>query len=543
VLAKIKLEASKMSEIPLNVIEFIEHPGLLNDRSLSAMQRVILKSVYGLPLSESELELYYAGTGRERYDATEQIEATIIAGRRSGKTSKIAALIVIYEAFRDHGLPQGEEAFVLLIAPHLYQAKIAFRCIRRYLHQSRILSKRIVRETQDQIALDNGVVIACYPASLIAVRGVTIIATVCDEMAFWPHESSAANPEQEILDALQPGMANVARSKLIKISTPFSKQGVLYMEFQRRAELGYPVFQVPTSLMNPTIKASELERYRKKDEQKYRREFDAEFTEDLTAWIDPEMLDRCVVRGRKELPSIRNVSYAAAIDPAFSHDDFVLIISHMLPNGTIVVDLVIRWRGTKRTPVNLDVISHEIKMHLDRYGIFELVGDQHCYEVIRQQFLKLGIEYRQCRFGSHTRAEIFGNLKHLVIQRKIELPDNPELLEQLRSLEERTRDGGRIDFQAPGKMRDDFAVVLAVNCHDLSAREGILPAPQLGVVEFSRNIPSFIPISCPVAAICRNFPNCIDYGSCQGFDDERLVSLSRHSSADKVDAFCEVRKG
>jgi Terminase large subunit, T4likevirus-type, N-terminal len=302
VLVKIKLEASKMSDIPLNIIEFLEHPDLLNDRSLSPMQRVILKAIYGLPLDESELDIYYAATKLERYEATEQREATVIAGRRSGKTSKIAAPIVIYEAFRDHGLPQGEVAFVLLTAPQLYQAKIAFRSIRRYLHQSRILSRRIIRETQDEIWLDNGVVIACYPASFIAVRGVSIIAVICDEMAFWPHESSAANPEQEILDALQPGMANVARSKLIKISTPFGKQGVLYTEFQRRAELDFPVFQVPTSLMNPAIRASELERYRKKGLQKYQREFNAEFSENLTAWIDRDMLDRCVVRGRKELP-------------------------------------------------------------------------------------------------------------------------------------------------------------------------------------------------------------------------------------------------
>jgi hypothetical protein len=244
----------------------------------------------------------------------------------------------------------------------------------------------------------------------------------------------------------------------------------------------------------------------------------------------------------RNYPPIRNVFYAAAIDPAFSHDDFVLMISHALPDGTIIVDFLKRWRGTKKTPVNFDVVSHEIRLYLDGYGITELIGDQHCYEVIRQQFLKLGIEYRQCRFSSHTRAEIFGNLKHIIILRKIELPDNPELLEQLRSLEERALDGGRIDIQPPGKLRDDMGVVLALNCLDLSKREGILPAPRLGLVEISRNIFNFIPSCCPVAAICKNFPNCLDDGSCQGFDDERLVSLPKHSSGDKVDTFSEDHK-
>src|SRR6266436_4220299 len=143
-----------MSDVPLNIIQFIEHPDLLNDQSLSEMQRTILKSIYGLALSQAELEMYCASTGRATYQATEQREATIIAGRRSGKTSKIAAPIAIYEAFRDHGLPQGEEAYVMLLAPQISQAKIAFRSIRRYLRNSPILSKRIVHETRDEIRLD-----------------------------------------------------------------------------------------------------------------------------------------------------------------------------------------------------------------------------------------------------------------------------------------------------------------------------------------------------------------------------------------------------
>lgn len=515
------MEDLPMRESPLNIIEFIEHPHFLNDRSLSTTQRVILKSIYGLPLNESELAVYYAGTGRDRYDATEQRETTIIAGRRSGKTSKIAAPIAVYEAFRAHGLPQGEEAYVVLIAPQIKQAKIAFRSIRRYLHKSRIMSTRIVRETQNEITLDNGVTIACFPASFIAIRGVTIIAAICDEMAFWPHEPTAANPEQEILDSVQPGMANIVNSKLIKISTPFGKRGILYAEFQRRRELEYLVWQISTSEMNPSISAAEHERYRKQDAQKYDREFMAMFSEDLSAWIAPEMLDRCVVRGRNELPPARNVFYVAALDPAFLHDDFALCISHALPNEGIAVDFLKRWRGTKERPVQFDEISLEIKLHLDRYGIVKVVGDQHCFEIIRQQLLKLDIEYVQCRFGSYTRAEIFGNLKQLVIQRKIELLDHPELLEQLVSLEEVMLDGGRVDIQALGRMRDDLAVVLGLNVLDLSRQEGRLPAPRLGIVE--RNLPCYVPSSCPVAAICMNFPNCLDAGSCQGFKDERLA--------------------
>ncbi len=43
-------------------------------------------------------------------------------------------------------------------------------------------------------------------ASFRSIRGYTVIAALCDEIAFWQDAtSSAANPDSEILDALRPG--------------------------------------------------------------------------------------------------------------------------------------------------------------------------------------------------------------------------------------------------------------------------------------------------------------------------------------------------
>jgi hypothetical protein len=291
-----------MSEIPLSVIDFVEHSDLLNDKSLSVTQKVILKSTYGEPLTPKELAIYLARTGRVSYEELEVKEETIMAGRRSGKTSKIACSIVAYEAFRDHGLPPGEEGLIALIAPTIRQARIAFRHILRCLLQSPILSRLIASITKDEIKLKNGIRIACYPCSFVSIRGVTLVAVICDELGFWCHNSDAANPEMEVLDALRPGMANVANSKLLKISTPFAKQGVLWDDFRRRKELDFPVWRVSTAEMNPSIRPTELERYRKKDEQNFRREFMAEFTEIINAYVDPEVVEQCIVRGRKELP-------------------------------------------------------------------------------------------------------------------------------------------------------------------------------------------------------------------------------------------------
>src|SRR5260370_34067259 len=113
----------KMDEISLNIVEFIRHADVLNDQTLSVAQLTCLKAIYGLPLDAQERELYERATGRSDYLPIEQNEATVIVGRRGGKTSKIAAPIACYEAFCNHRLNRGERGYVMLIAPVKYQAE------------------------------------------------------------------------------------------------------------------------------------------------------------------------------------------------------------------------------------------------------------------------------------------------------------------------------------------------------------------------------------------------------------------------------------
>jgi phage terminase large subunit-like protein len=455
---------------PLNIIEFVEHPELLNDQSLSVAQKTFLKVTYGLALNSEEQEIYERATGRSEIVLAEQNETTLIAGRRSGKTSKIAASIALYEAFRDHHLSRGDLGYVMLIAPTKKQAKIAMRFIRTYLKCSPLLKRYVARERSEEVELTNGISIACYPCSYIAVRGVSVICLVCDELAFWRHEETAANPEEEVLAALRPAMATFPTAKLIKISTPFRKEGILWREFQQRAELEHLVWQLPAAEMNPTIQDRILEKARKRDESRFRREFLAEFTEDIAGWIAPDVLEACIVQNRTELPRVENATYVVAVDPAFKHNDFALAVLHKTADGPVVVDRVEHWAGTKQAPLGYEWVCGEIARIINEYGIREVLGDQYCAPVIRQYFDKLGIRYHECTFGVHTRADLFVNLRHFLVQRKIELLDQPVLLRQLRALEERRTPNGNIDIRPRYGQKDDVAVAVALGAFELAKR-------------------------------------------------------------------------
>ena len=53
--------------------------------------------------------------------------------------------------------------------------------------------------------------------------------------------------------------------------------------------------------MNPTITTERLESERRKDPFRFSREYEAEFSDDLTAFLPWEWIDDAVVEGRHEL--------------------------------------------------------------------------------------------------------------------------------------------------------------------------------------------------------------------------------------------------
>lgn len=370
----------------------------------------------------------------------------------------------------------------MLIAPVTDQARNAFGFIRNYIQRSPELRQAIVAVRKDEIELCNGVTIACWPCSYVSVRGFSVLAAICDEVAFWKQEETAANPVEEVLDALRPAMATFPRHKLLKISTPFRRDGLLWREYQKRSELSFPVWHLPSPEMNRTLNVEFLEKEKKRNLEKYRREYMAEFIDHLVTWIPSEILDPCIVRGRLEVPPIPGARYAAVIDPAFRHSDFAFANVHQTDEGQVVVDRIQKWSGTKKTPVPFERVCAQIATVLQEYGINRVYGDQYCASIIRQTFDSIGIQYEEHSFGQGTRTEIFGNLRHLLTQGKIELLDNPDLTGQLRSLEERKTKAGQIDVRPAGGRKDDVAIAVALAAHKLTCEDRRPPVMPILIV-------------------------------------------------------------
>ena len=330
-----------------DIIECVTDSQLLG-LTISPAQETLLRAIYGLRLSREQRELWRLCTGRERYDGVPFGEVTILAGARAGKDSRIAALIVCFEALlggHDRQLARGERGVVPLVAQDARASKIAFGYIKDYLSHSPILRTQVAKVLSSEVTLTNGLVISCFPSTLRSLRGWSIPAAVLDELAYFRFEGSA-DSDAEIQASIRRGMLGFAHTRLIKISTPYMKGGVLYSDFQRA--FGHPdpdllCWRAPSVLMNPSIQSARLERERRLDPSRFAREYEAEFVDDLAAFLPAAWVDDAVVTGRHELPPRSRITYVGAVDPAGGGaDDFTFAVVHGEHSGSerrVVQDL------------------------------------------------------------------------------------------------------------------------------------------------------------------------------------------------------------
>jgi hypothetical protein len=401
---------------------------------------VYLRALFGLPIGREDLETLKSCTGLEAAPTARSRESFVICGRRSGK-STVAALLAVYLAtFRDwrEVLKRGETGWIFILAVDKYQARIIKGYVRGMLEASPHFRQLIKKETQEALELANGVSIEVKTSSYRSVRGYTILAAILEEIAFWRSEDSA-NPDRETVAAVRPALATIPESLLIGISTPYGRSGFLWD--QHRANWGKPggplIWRAPTALMNPSIDRQLIERALKEDPQAAAAEWEAEWRQDVEAFISHELVEAVTVPGRFELPRIRGARYFGFIDPSGGRQDpFTLGIAHGEKSGKIVLD-VLRER---RPPFQPQAVAAEFADVLKSFGVRDVSSDRYAGEWVVEAFAAHGIRIKPSEAAS---SELYIELLPLIANGTCELLDSKRLAAQLTGLERRTRPGGR----------------------------------------------------------------------------------------------------
>jgi len=463
-----------MTKAPLSIIDFCRDPQLLN-LSLSPAQTVLLKAIYGMALGKDERALYTQCTGRTTYRAGAPFaEVTVVAGARSGKDSRIAAPVVLYEAIwggHDRRLAKGECGVIALVAQDKDATRVAFTYIRDYLMDSPHLRTMVADEPLAQeIQLTNRLKIVCFPCSQKSLRAWSIPCAVLDELAYFRLEGGA-NSDVEIQSSVRRGMIGFGpHTRLVKISTPYMRDGILFDDHKRAWGQPDPdllVWKASTALMNPSIAPARLERERRLDPQRYAREYEAEFAEDLESFLPSAWIEAAIVGGRFMLPARPDCWYSAAVDPSGGGADaFALSLCHAVPSSgddedgrvTIVQDVLKSWARSRSAAVNLEAIVTEAADLLTAYAVTAVIGDRYSAGWVKQAFARRGILY----LDAPEKSAAYQDVEPLFAQGAIQLLDHPQQQRELTMLERRPRPGGKPLIDHPRGGHDDHANVLAL---------------------------------------------------------------------------------
>ena len=431
--------------------------------------KAVLKAAFALKMSAPELEVYRQLTGRQDPPVEPVTELWLLLGRRAGK-SFIAALITVYlTCVRTYDVSPGETPTFMVIAADRKQARVVKRYVSGLLKAASVLKTLIANETQDAIALTNGVVIEITTASHRVTRGYTVIGAVCDEMAFWRSEDSAT-PDKEVLTALRPGMSTVPGAMLVVLSSVYSRRGETWRAFREHyGKDGDPVLVVkgPTRTFNPTVPQRVIDAAYKDDPSAAAAEWGAEFRGDIEGFANPDSVEAVTVSGRYELPPIEDLTYTAFVDAAGGSggDSMTMAVAHV-DNGIGVLDVV----REAKPPFSPEGVTKEFSDAVKPYTN-RVTADRYAGDWPREQFTKQGVTLVSC---DRSKSDLYVELLPALNSRKVELLDSERLRQQLLGLERRTGRSGKDSVDhAPGG--HDDVINAAAGALVLAARKANRP--------------------------------------------------------------------
>jgi hypothetical protein len=212
--------------------------GVLSGDSWRAW-RVLLIAIVGERLTDGERSMFKSLTERASEPGELVEEFWGVIGRRGGKTRATAVLGAYIAACVDHRptLGPGERGVLPILAASTAQAAQAYGFVCGIFDQSPNLKGLVENITSDTLSLSTGIDIQVRPTSYRTIRGITAVAAICDEIAFWRSDDSA-NPDRAIIQALMPALATT-NGPLIAISSPYAKRGELYAARRDAERLGY----------------------------------------------------------------------------------------------------------------------------------------------------------------------------------------------------------------------------------------------------------------------------------------------------------------
>ena len=335
------------------------------------------------------------------------------------------------------------------------------------------------------------------PADEASAFGLRPWLAIADELAVWPSSRNAKGVWAAVLSA----MPKVPHARLVVLTSAGAPDHWSHAVLEHaRTSPQWRVSETPGPL--PWIPAEVL------DEQRRLLTPSLFARLHLNAWTagedrltTPAQVRACVGHSAVLPPETRH-RYVAALDVGLVNDRTVLTVAHLerRADPVVVVDRVEVWQGTKANPVQLSDVEAVIAEAVRDYRGARLVVDPWQAAHLCQRLRTRGVRVEEFSFSSASVGRLALTLYRLLRDSAIDLPDDPELIEELSRV--------RLIETAPGSYRidhdrsehDDRVISLALAALHLVER----PAGTDWTTTYAKRCPSCDAVNPHGATMCQS---------------------------------------
>lgn len=395
--------------------------------------------------------------------------------RQSGKSLTVSALLLWYTV-------KHPDSYIGIVGPSWRQTKLI---IRRIASLTRKLpSGMSLKPLKTLIRFTNGSVIEAFPCNPDTIRGPTLDVIYADEFSFVPNDT-------ELYDAILFTISTKPQGKFICSSTPWSTDSTFYKIFNHKDYQDFAKHHVTWQQAqepNGPLKQTILEKIRKQfteDPWRWRREMEAEWSEDETVWLPQSLITKCISGNLEIYPfeSNQQGKFYAGLDLGKHRDHSVLIIIEQIENK----HQLRHWKVFPLETKYATVIGY-IKTLTDRWKHIERirVDTTGVGEYIVEDMKNANIENTEpVTFTTTRKQELATILKQRMLDNAyqfpfIELRLSPTVLlsygAELNTERFQLRKDGTIGFSHPQGQHDDtfWATALAISCGTKLTPEPVL---------------------------------------------------------------------
>lgn len=365
--------------------------------------------------------------------------------------------------------PPGATSYV--VAADSAQAGLVLDSVRGFILRAPALRKVMRVEARRVVFLaDREPVstIEVLPADEASSYGLRPWLLIADELAQWPESQNARGVWAACISALP----KVEDSRLVVLTSAGSPTHWAHGVLEQAKRSGqWRVSEVPGPL--PWIPSEVLEEQRSLlPGSLFARLHLNQWVQGEDRLTSPEQVAACVGH-TGPLPPMRGTKYYAGLDVGLVADRTVLTVGHGEKRDgelVVVVDDQIVWQGTKTSPVDLGEVEEACREVHRRYRRATFIFDPWQSQHLRQRLKARSVRVEEFTFSSASVGRLALTLHRLLRQQLLDLPDDPELLDELASVVLRETAPGAYRIDTTGSGHDDRCISLALVAQKLASQ-------------------------------------------------------------------------